>query len=150
MKAFAWRRETTDPKANYCLQVENIKGKRALNKVVKILGDWEIIGDGYNAKTEEYTMIFAQNFDNPRKWQAWAEEFPIRCYGMLASNDKSFLQEYFSKGHYSDEYLNIRSVKAFIDGALGSRGAALHEPYCDDTNNCGLILISQYEFNQLA
>ena len=57
MKAFAWRRETEDPKANYCLQVENIKGKRALNKVVKILGDWEIIGDGYNAKTEEYTMI---------------------------------------------------------------------------------------------
>ena len=79
-----------------------------------------------------------------------AEEFPIRCYGMLASNDKSFLKEYFSKGHYSDEYLNIRSVKAFIDGALGSRGAALHEPYCDDTNNCGLILISQDEFNQLA
>ena len=49
MKAFAWRRETDDDKANYCLQVENIKGKRALNKVVKILGDWEIIGDGYNA-----------------------------------------------------------------------------------------------------
>ena len=75
-------------------------------------------------------------------------EFPIRCYGMLASNDKSFLKEYFSKGHYSDEYLNIRSVKAFIDGALGSRGAALHEPYCDDVNNCGLILISKDEFNQ--
>ena len=78
MKAFAWRRETTDPRANYCLQVENIKGKRALNKVVKILGDWEIIGDGYNAKTEEYTMIYAQDFDNPRKGQAWAEKFPIQ------------------------------------------------------------------------
>tara|TARA_A100001515_G_scaffold37745_1_gene29680 strand:+ start:256 stop:603 length:348 start_codon:yes stop_codon:yes gene_type:complete len=77
MKAFAWRRETNDNRANYCLQVENIKGKRALNKVVKILGDWEVIGDGYNAKTEEYTMIFSTNFDNPGKWQNWAEEFPI-------------------------------------------------------------------------
>ena len=67
MKAFAWRRETNDSRANYCLQVENIKGKRALNKVVKILGDWEVIGDGYNAKTEEYTMIFSTNFDNPGK-----------------------------------------------------------------------------------
>ncbi len=78
MKAFAWRRETTEPKANYCLQVENIKGKRALNRVYKILNDWEVIGDGYNAKTEEYTIIFAQDFDNPRKWQTWAEKFPIR------------------------------------------------------------------------
>jgi len=23
-------------------------------------------------------MIFAQDFDNPRKWQTWAENFPIR------------------------------------------------------------------------
>jgi len=78
------------------------------------------------------------------------QEFPIRCYGMLASNDQSFLNKYFSRGHYFDEYLTIRSVKAFIDGALGSRGAALHESYCDDANNCGLILISRDEFNQLA
>ena len=77
-------------------------------------------------------------------------EFPIRCYGMLASNDKKLLKKYFSNGHFYNEYLTIRSVKAFIDGALGSRGAALHEPYCDDTNNCGLILISKDEFNQLA
>jgi predicted amidohydrolase YtcJ len=77
-------------------------------------------------------------------------EFPIRCYGMLASNDSSLLAEYFSNGHYFNKYLTIRSVKAFIDGAFGSRGAALHDPYCDDVNNCGLILISQEEFNQLA
>jgi hypothetical protein len=50
MKAFAWRRETDNNKANYCLQVENIKG---------------------------YTVIFSSDFDNPHKWQAWAEEFPI-------------------------------------------------------------------------
>ena len=41
-------------------------------------------------------------------------------------------------------------MKAFIDGALGSRGAALHESYCDDHNNCGLILISKEEFSKLA
>ena len=77
MKAFAWRRETDNNKANYCLQVENIKGKRSLNKVVKILDDWEIIGDGYNAKTEEYTVIFSSDFDNPQKCLAGAEECPI-------------------------------------------------------------------------
>jgi len=76
--------------------------------------------------------------------------FPIRCYGMLASNDKKLLDKYFKEGHYIDEYLTIRSVKAFIDGALGSRGAALHESYCDDQNNCGLILISKKNFLSLA
>ena len=77
-------------------------------------------------------------------------EFPIRCYGMLAGSDKELLSSFFNNGHYKDEYLYIRSVKAFIDGALGSRGAALHKPYHDDGNNCGLILISQKEFLQLA
>ena len=57
MKAFAWRRETTDPRANYCLQVENIKGKRALNRVVKILGDWEIIGDGYGKRGQKSSLF---------------------------------------------------------------------------------------------
>jgi len=78
------------------------------------------------------------------------KQFPIRCYGMLAGSDQSLLNNFFNAGHYESEYYTIRSVKAFIDGALGSRGAALHEPYCDDKNNCGLILISDDEFMQLA
>ena len=69
---------------------------------------------------------------------------------MLAGNDRSLLNDFFKNGHYENEYLRVRSVKAFIDGALGSRGAALHEPYCDDANNCGLILISKEEFSDLA
>ena len=78
------------------------------------------------------------------------EKFPIRCYGMLAGDDDDLLKEYFNNGHYYSDYLTIRSVKAFIDGALGSGGAALHEPYCDDTNNCGLILISKEKFTELT
>ena len=77
-------------------------------------------------------------------------EFPIRCYGMLASSNKQLLDHYFKNGHYKNKNYTIRSVKAFIDGALGSRGAALFDPYCDDTKNCGLILISSEEFTELA
>ena len=69
---------------------------------------------------------------------------------MLAGSDKKLLKTFFNQGHYNNEYLSIRSVKAFIDGALGSRGAALHKPYNDDENNCGLILITQEEFLDLA
>jgi len=35
--------------------------------------------------------------------------------------------------------LDLRAVKLFADGALGSRGAALLEPYADDPGNLGLI-----------
>mgnify|MGYP000014593815 FL=1 len=77
MKAWAWRVETEDDNASYRVQVENIKGKRNLNKVLKILSEWDIIGKGYNANTEEYTFIFANDFDSPHKWQRWAEQFPI-------------------------------------------------------------------------
>ncbi len=77
-------------------------------------------------------------------------KFPIRCYGMIDGSSHDLCDNFFKKGHFSSEKYNIRSVKAFIDGALGSRGAALLEPYSDDTHNCGLILITHEEFNDLA
>jgi predicted amidohydrolase YtcJ len=41
--------------------------------------------------------------------------------------------------NYGDR-LTVRSVKVYADGALGSRGAALLEPYSDDPGNSGLII----------
>jgi len=88
MKAWAWRRESDNNNASYCIQVENIKGKRKLNKVLKILSNWHIIGDGYNAKTNEYTCIFAKTFGNTHKWLAWAETFPIRLVEMTSHGNE--------------------------------------------------------------
>jgi predicted amidohydrolase YtcJ len=79
-----------------------------------------------------------------------AGKLPIRIYGMLGSSHPKLLKHFFKKGIFRSEKYNIRSVKAFIDGALGSRGAALLEPYCDDILNCGLILISDKDFKKLA
>jgi len=78
------------------------------------------------------------------------DEMNLRCYGMLGASHSDLLNNYFSNGHLISDLYTIRSVKAFIDGALGSRGAALLEPYSDDKHNCGLILISQDEFQDLA
>ena len=77
-------------------------------------------------------------------------ELPIRVYGMLGSSYPKLLKQLFKEGHLNLNNYRIRSVKAFIDGALGSRGAALLEPYLDNRNNCGLILISEKEFGDLA
>jgi predicted amidohydrolase YtcJ len=44
-----------------------------------------------------------------------------------------------------DEYnsrIVVQSVKLYADGALGSRGAALHESYADDPGNRGLLFQS--------
>ena len=79
-----------------------------------------------------------------------AGKLPIRVYGMLGSSYPKLLRKLFNAGHFQSGNYTIRSAKAFIDGALGSRGAALLEPYSDDRNNCGLILISENKFKELA
>ena len=78
------------------------------------------------------------------------DTLPIRVYGMLGSSYPELLDRFFKSGHFQSKKYTIRSVKAFIDGALGSRGAALLEPYSDKPNNCGLVLISNDEFSNLA
>ncbi len=69
-------------------------------------------------------------------------EYSIRNHAML--DDEPALVEahlragLLDAGH--DGRLWVRSVKMYADGALGSRGAALLEPYSDDPANRGLIL----------
>ena len=46
---------------------------------------------------------------------------------------------------FGDPFLTIGSAKFWIDGSLGSRSAALLEPYSDDLENFGTILLSGYE-----
>jgi predicted amidohydrolase YtcJ len=46
--------------------------------------------------------------------------------------------------------LTFRSVKFYLDGALGSRGAALHAPYNDEPNQTGLLLIEPAELEKRA
>lgn len=42
-------------------------------------------------------------------------------------------------------FLQLRCLKLWMDGALGSRGAALFEPYADDKDNCGFLLWEEEE-----
>ena len=44
----------------------------------------------------------------------------------------------------------VRALKLLSDGALGSRGAALHSPYCDDPENRGLLLMPADELGRLT
>ena len=66
-------------------------------------------------------------------------DLKIRLYVMLNGRDDELLDYYFDKGIEVDSLhrLDIRSVKLYSDGALGSRGAWLLEPYTDAPTEYG-------------
>ena len=75
---------------------------------------------------------------------------PMRVYPMIAATEPQ-LPQLLAEGPYrsDDDKLFIRSVKIYADGALGSRGAALLEPYSDDHDNHGLLVTSVDNIRQL-
>ena len=75
---------------------------------------------------------------------------PVRIYPMIAATSPVLLQ-LLKAGHVQDQYdwLSIRSVKAYGDGALGSRGAALLEPYSDAHDNSGLLVTREADLKSL-
>ena len=68
-------------------------------------------------------------------------ELKMRIYAMLSPGEKNYVQ-YMYKGIHKTDRLNVRSVKLYADGALGSRGALMIEPYSDDPGNVGLAVSS--------
>src|SRR5215467_13280096 len=77
---------------------------------------------------------------------------PLRVYAMLDGADKNLVEEWLKRGPEIDSHhqLTIRSFKLFADGALGSRGAALMEPYSDAPDTKGVITTPAAEVYGLA
>jgi predicted amidohydrolase YtcJ len=70
-----------------------------------------------------------------------AHRLNTRLYVMI-SNSPETTREWFARGPLVDpsQRLNVRAVKMFADGALGSRGAALLADYSDEAGNRGLLV----------
>lgn len=63
---------------------------------------------------------------------------PIRVFVYLDGSDPAALD---ATARYAfSERVEVKGIKLFADGAMGSRGAALLEPYSDDAGNEGLLL----------
>ncbi|MFN2260951.1 MAG: amidohydrolase [Psychroflexus sp.] len=78
-----------------------------------------------------------------------SDKMKIRIYAML-SNNESEIDQFLDSGILKTNKLNVRSVKVYADGALGSRGAALKSPYTDKDNHFGSMIIDLNEFKTLA
>ncbi len=78
---------------------------------------------------------------------AAADRLPLRVYAMIDGQVSlealdAELARWRGKRRRELGRLAVRAVKLYADGALGSRGAALHEDYADDPGNRGLLLSS--------
>lgn len=73
----------------------------------------------------------------------------IRVYAMV-SNSPANLDYYLARGPYKTDRLNVRSVKVYADGALGSRGAALKRPYSDQPSHFGAMITPAEDLEDLA
>jgi len=76
-----------------------------------------------------------------------AGELPLR-FSVMVADEPDALDHFLSKGPRIDTsgMLDVRAVKFYMDGALGSRGASLLEPYSDRPETRGLFLQNEGDY----
>ena len=83
-----------------------------------------------------------------------AEEgrLPLRLWIMIRASYTELARrlEDFRLVGYADHRLTVRAIKLLLDGALGSRGAWLLEPYADAPDSVGLNLVSLESLRRIA
>ena len=81
---------------------------------------------------------------------AQQKKLAVRLYGMISSTDPE-LGSILASGPTVDDndLYSVKSVKVYTDGALGSRGAAMLEPYQDRPDHSGLLLTSQQQLRSI-
>ena len=118
--------------------------KRALTEAIAVMHSWGLTGMHDAGATRTAIDTYEE--------LAKANALNLRLYVMIG-DDKAALDHYFAKGPQSAMYdgqLWVRAVKLYADGAMGSRGAALLEPYSDDPNNSGLLKSTQEHIREVA
>ncbi len=79
-------------------------------------------------------------------------QLPLRVYAAIDGPGETWNQ-FLATGPligYGKNHLTVRAIKLYADGALGSRGAALIEPYSDDPTNRGLTMASAEVLDSVA
>lgn len=78
-------------------------------------------------------------------------ELLMPIYAMISASDED-IDFYIERGPFATSRLNVRSFKVYADGALGSRGACLLEPYTDrmESGHRGFLLTELDAIEDLA
>ncbi|KAJ4299520.1 hypothetical protein N0V90_004765 [Kalmusia sp. IMI 367209] len=71
------------------------------------------------------------------------DTWSVRVYAMIECETRNtFCPDDVTKVSTSDGKLHVQSVKLFADGALGSWGSAMIEPYSDKKSSSGSLLVN--------
>ncbi|MEO6525193.1 MAG: amidohydrolase [Gemmatimonadaceae bacterium] len=137
VRARAAARRTRAQRLAYARTLVRLAGADALSKGVTSFHD---------AGTDFATIDLFKSL-------ADAGQLPIRLYVMvrnepIARMDR-LLDRYRMQG-YANGYLTVRAIKRQIDGALGSNGAWLLEPYADLPRSTGLALEQPESLSKVA
>ncbi len=119
-------------------------GPQELEKAI-LLGQQECLVAGLTQVQDMGTSVDA--IEVMKKLDA-SGELRVRVYAMHDGHAED-LASVIADGPMTaadDRRLTVRGVKFVMDGALGSRGAALLEPYSDDRKNSGLLLLEPAVF----
>ncbi|MFD0750658.1 amidohydrolase [Mucilaginibacter calamicampi] len=76
-------------------------------------------------------------------------DLKMRMYIMLADRQENY-NYLFKNGIVKSPRLSVRAIKMYADGALGSRGACLLQPYADQKDWKGFLLSNPQHFQQIA
>ncbi|MCI0488145.1 MAG: amidohydrolase [Blastocatellia bacterium] len=111
--------------------------KEQIKKSVQLALSYGFVGAHDMGTTLEAVAAYKELID--------AGEFPFRMNAIpRVVNAGALLDQILQRGvmaGYGDHRLTVRGVKVSIDGALGSRGAALMSPYEDEPHNIGVIRV---------
>lgn len=75
---------------------------------------------------------------------------PIRLYVMADGQSEHDAEQFIGLGPFGGRHVELRAVKLVLDGALGSRGAALNAPYSDAPTQKGHLLLTADAFRARA
>ena len=117
--------------------VDKVLPEKTIKEKVNALKQAEEISFSYGLTTVDDAglgMEIIDLIDSLHK----SHELKIKIYAMV-SISKTNIQKLKKTGKIKTPKLNVRSFKVYGDGALGSRGAALKKPYCDDPHNYGFL-----------
>lgn len=77
----------------------------------------------------------------------------IRIYEQSQFKNYEELKAFIDEGNYTSkgtDFFKTGPIKIVADGSLGSRSAALNDPYHDDNSTCGLLTYSNEQLNMMV
>jgi len=113
--------------------VDAAEARKSLDAALKAMASVGLTGV-HDAGVDANTVALYKQY-------ADAHELTARIYALIGGTEADFdrLAVDGPLSGYGGGFLDVRAVKLYADGALGSRGAALLAPYADDAHNKGIL-----------